>query len=683
MRSLQHLVAPFRLLLPLTTLLLLSPACGDDADDVVLPGCNGLGGAGCVLPWPSAIYEIDDAASPSGRRLDIPDNVLPRNASGVTPAVAKYNAMDGWSANVPLLMAWEGGFDPAGLPPATDPQKSLEPSSPTVLVDLETGERVPHFAEEDLQAKEVEAAFPSEVALLIRPVVRLRPGKRYAVGIRNTLKAPGGGALPIQPGFKALVDGKATGNERLERVRASYADIFAKLEAAGAPRGELVVAWSFTVRTDEPVYRDVLDARDAMLTAIGDGSGFTFTVESDGLDGADPEETLRIVEGTFDVPNVLDGDGGNMAVLNRGSDGRATINTGKPILQAPFVVVIPKCAEDPQNLPLPIVIYGHGLIGSLDEAKGGYPRAFAQRACVAIIATDWRGMSAADLTAVALALNDIDQVDLVMEKLVQGVNQFVALETLARLVWSESPTFQLGDAKLLDATNVSYYGISQGGIFGGTFMAIDPFVTRGVLGVPAASYSYIIERSTNWKTYRIFMYNAYTDNELQIQILLTLVQAGWDLTDPITHVSHLTGDKDALYPGVPRKSVLLQMAVGDAQVANIGAELWARTAGTKVLGPALYTPFGLEVAAGPLDSALTQWDEHRTPLPPGGNVTLEDNGTHGSLRKRAKINEQIVHFFETGEIIQTCTSDGTPTGTPVACDCSNTPTDLICGPPQF
>src|SRR2546423_5106056 len=41
--------------------------------------CNPLGGASCVTPWPSGIYEIDDATSATHVRVDIPAGALPSN----------------------------------------------------------------------------------------------------------------------------------------------------------------------------------------------------------------------------------------------------------------------------------------------------------------------------------------------------------------------------------------------------------------------------------------------------------------------------------------------------------------------------------------------------------------------------------------------------------------------------
>ena len=41
-------------------------ACGGDGGSKVPAECNALGETGCVLPWPSSVYEREDASSPTG-----------------------------------------------------------------------------------------------------------------------------------------------------------------------------------------------------------------------------------------------------------------------------------------------------------------------------------------------------------------------------------------------------------------------------------------------------------------------------------------------------------------------------------------------------------------------------------------------------------------------------------------
>ena len=45
---------------------------GGGGGSEVAAECNALGSTGCVLPWPSAVYEREDATSATGVRLDLP-----------------------------------------------------------------------------------------------------------------------------------------------------------------------------------------------------------------------------------------------------------------------------------------------------------------------------------------------------------------------------------------------------------------------------------------------------------------------------------------------------------------------------------------------------------------------------------------------------------------------------------
>ena len=74
----------------------------------------------------------------------------------------------------------------------------------------------------------------------------LKGSTRYAVAIKKTLKAAGGGELAIPEGFQAILDDEKTSHALLERVRPRYKEIFAALEAKGIAKTDLVVAWDFT-----------------------------------------------------------------------------------------------------------------------------------------------------------------------------------------------------------------------------------------------------------------------------------------------------------------------------------------------------------------------------------------------------------------------------------------------------
>jgi hypothetical protein len=135
--------------------------------------------------------------------------------------------------------------------------------------------------------------------------------------------------------------------------------------------------------------------------------------------------------------------------------------------------------------------------------------------------------------------------------------------------------------------------------------------------------------------------------------------------DPITTAAHVIADP---LPGTPVKQLDLYEAIGDCLVTNLSTEMLARTMGLKVVGPSLRSPWGLEVTADAQASALTIYDEHRTPLPPTSNVPpTSDNGTHSGVNHRAAVLRQVHDFLLQGTITNQCLGAG---AAPSPCDCA-------------
>ncbi|HLU68988.1 MAG TPA: hypothetical protein VKZ63_22050 [Kofleriaceae bacterium] len=637
-----------RAALPALTALLTLPACGDDAGGgpAIPAECNPLGGERCILPFPSSVYLVDDPGSPTGVRVDIPPGALPSNQDGAAIDPALYSGRDGFSPAAPILVNIPGGIDPSNLPSWTDYAASLSPDSPTVLIDMETGERVAHFAELDARAP-----APEEQALYIRPAALLAGGRRYAVAIRTSLRAPDGGALPVPAGFRALLDGETTDHERLERIRPRHAEVMAALSQHGIEPDDVVVAWDFVTASRASMRADLIAARDAALSLIeaeGDALGFEVTRD----DPPGDERFAREVHGTLDAPLFL-ADGGDFsteATLLRGPDG---LPVADGTYRIPFTAIVPACALEAEA-PVPLMVYGHGLLGSADQVASGGTRTAAAGLCVVAIGTDLRGMSTDDLPNVVFALADLNRGPLVFEVLIQGVVNHISLVQMAR---GRMATELFGDGEggsLIDPDRVFYYGISQGGIFGATIAAYDPVIERAVLQVGAMNYSMMLERSLDWPTYRTVLSGSYR-NALDLAILLHLMQWQWDATDPVSVAdAMLTGE----IPGVPAKQVLLQMAVADDEVSNLATEYQARSMAIPVLAPTVSTPWGVEAEAGPLSSALVIFDFGLGATIPVSNEPPPDNDVHGRVRKMEATIEMMRAFYERGEIVQTCGEDG-------------------------
>jgi hypothetical protein len=627
-------------------------ACG--GKDLSTPdACNPLGGTACVAPWPSSIYEVDDPTTETKRRLAFPPGALPKNFDNIELSPDLYNDHDGFSNAAPMMLAFDTGVDGSNLVWYKDLAPSVTAASPTVLVDMSTGELVPHWAE--LDAREPDKV--ASQALYIRPATMLEGGTRYAVAIKKSLKAKGGGELPISEGFQAILDGEETSHPLLEKVRPRYTDIFAKLEAKGIQKSDLVVAWDFTTRSRSQVQSDLLHGRENALAIMGtNGSALTYSVDADGPH-SDPRIARRI-DGTYDAPLFLTNNGGSGpdTHLLRNGQGHPMPNG---VYRVPFTALVPQCAVD-ATTPVPIILYGHGLLGkAIDQVPSGGPRAAAAEVCAVVVGTDMRGMSEIDVPNVALALNDGNNGHLIFDVLVQGMMNHIALVQIARGpmatgLFTKTP----GGATLVDPSRVHYYGISQGGIMGTTVCAIDPVIQRCVVQVGAINYSLLLERSRDWPVYRTTLIGAYED-PFVVALMINLMQQEWDRTEP-TAVADVVATQG--FPDTPPKQLLMQMAIADDEVPNVGSEYQARTMGIPVITPTPYTPYGLaEAAAAP--SGLVIYDFGLGATIPMTNEAPPDNSVHGNIRNKKATTDMMKRFYETGEIINLCTA-------PKGCDCT-------------
>lgn len=619
-------------------------ACGGDTALPIEPQCNPLGTDHCMGPWPSSVFEVDDATTPTGRHLAIPDNTLPTGFAGPIDPTG-WNAADGFSPAAPVVLSFPGGVSVTGLPPADNMDLSLAPDSPTVLLDMTTGQRVAHFAELDAPAE----ATPDSQALFLRPAQRLVGGHRYAVAITNRVKAKDGGDLPISAGFAALRDGHHTDHALLEAARPRLVEALDAIEAAGFPSSDLVVAWDFTVASDAFVRRDMTAARDRALAALA-GHPIGYTILTD-----QPIDTGAIIKrritGTLDAPLFLTNGGGVAAgtTIARDADNLPAL---QGFYQIPFTAIVPACAYTASS-PVGMVMYGHGLLGDSTEASDGVQQTTSNELCMVMVGTDMRGMSQNDTAAVARALNDATHADEVFEVLEQGIVNHITLVQAMRTTFAQRLFVDATNKSLVDPARVYYYGLSQGAILGTPVMAWEPTVTRAVLGVGAANYSMLLDRSADWPTYRTILIGSYTD-PLDATMVISLCQMRWDKTEGSGIANSVL---DGTATGVPPKQLLMQIALSDEQVPNLGSYWQARTMGIPVIGPTPTTPWGLTVQQSPIatGSALIIMDGGAPPTPatntPPPKLTPS---MHDLTRIQPATRRQIKQFYATGQIVNEC-----------------------------
>ncbi len=621
-------------------------ACASSPPPEPAPGCNPLVGDDCLTPVPSSLVEVPDASTATGVRVAIADAALPVPHRGAALTADPLNGHDGISPSTPFVVYFKAGVDATQLPTLDSLASSVTADSAVQVLDYATGERVPVFAELDANAQDGDRQ-----ALIIRPMVRLAPATRYVIALVD-LHDTAGHALDAR-GFAALRD-HGTLSHALAPLAPRYEEIFTALAQAGVARGRVTLAWDVITASDADLTGHLVTMRDRALPLV---PSLHWTVTSVTDTPAHPHQ-LREVVGTFEVPSFLSDDSMLPTLL---VDAAGTPQLRATLGTANFVVTIPQCATTRPG-PLPVIIFGHGLFSNArDELATEYQRQVGDYLCMIQVGTDWTGLATGDVPTLAnVVLPDFNQMHVLTDRLQQA---HVDAQVLARLFLTrmkDDPSLQIGGGPVTDGSQVYYYGNSDGGIQGATFMALSQDVTRAVLGVPGCEWNDMMFRSFEFDDFKA-LFDDFVPDRLDQQLVLALVQPEMDSTDPASFAPHLIASP---LPSTPGKQILVQEAIDDAQVPNIATRVLARTIGLPGLD--LEQPvYGISEAAGPLPSAYTQWDVHPSPAPPAGDVPPPmDNGAHEAVRRLVLSEAQLRAFFTpTGAATQTCAG-------PCTCDLS-------------
>jgi hypothetical protein len=594
--------------------------------------CDFLDQAVCLQPWPNDYFTIADKTKPTGRRLNLDIQSTPRNVEGKPIDPSDYNRNDGFSPGAMIVTRVPGldtkaAFDKSGIVPITDMGKAFAPNQPVVLINTRTNGRALAWAELDANAKD-----PSNVNLIIRPGRNLEEGTRYVVALRN-LKDASGKPIDASPAFKLYRDRIITTNKTVEDRRGHMESIFSTLAAAGIDRDSLVRAWDFTTASETNLTERMLRIRNDAFKQLGDSNLADLTIQ-----GSSPKfavtkmtdnpnaEIARIVEGTVTVPCYLD-------LPNCPSGSRFLYPPGStdslPVLQpipgntidARFRCIIPKVAM--QNGGARLSLYGHGLFGSRGEVEQGQLEDMAQEHDFVFCATEWIGMACSDVSDptdpqgllaqamdgtlnspdcdvpnVVTILHDLSNFPTLTDRVQQGMLDFMFLgrAMIHPGGFATDKAFKnaLGQSIFDGSHRLFYDGNSQGGIIGGSLIAVEPDLDRGVLGVPGMNYSTLLTRSTDFGTgkppdptnpglpeYAYPLYQSYP-NELEHPLIFSLMQTLWDRAEADGYALHMTSDP---LPDTPAHHVLMQAGLGDHQVTQIAAETEARTIGAYTRDP--------------------------------------------------------------------------------------------------
>ncbi|NOY24659.1 MAG: hypothetical protein GXP62_02195, partial [Oligoflexia bacterium] len=570
--------------------------------------CNPVDPSLCLLPFPSDFF-VTQADTETGVQVSYGPTSLPLNIDDLQIDPTYWNERDGFSINSPLMLFFDE-LSSDGLIPNTDMGAYLDTDATTVIIDVQTGERVAHWAE-----KEITVDDPGQQLLILRPIHPLRYGAHYVVGVRG-LVTTAGEPVTASQGFAALRDGTSSADPDIERQRTHYDDVvFPALDAAGVDRASLQQAWDLHTASRSNTTGRAHFAIEDSTDRIDSGEiSYEWTLQTEG-DCDAGEVIARTLEGNMYVPMYTEVDE-PATLLTRDADGMPYAN-GTAV--ADFLVRIPcSVAQDPQ--PSFILEYGHGFFGHFDEAYTGWLSNFANDNQMVIVATDWKGMSTEDVGQLTLTvLNDPSRIASLPERSVQGMVEQNALLMLARTAFAQDDALAFDDGtgslvNVLDPDRFGFYGVSQGSIYGVGYLGLSPFLERGVFSVGGNPYSMMFTRSNDFEPFFMLFQAKYDDQRIIMLYTIGLMQQLWDLAEGGGYLWDFNQD---IPEGYPEKNALLQTAIGDAQVTYLAAHIQARGFQAHTVYPETRSVYGLTEQKAPFSgSALVEWEFSDVAYPP-------------------------------------------------------------------
>lgn len=548
-------------------------------------GCDPLDTRSCLLPFPSNFNTVAQKGSDTGLRLNFSASQFPKNAEGKHGFPPELNRNDGFSPGSALL-THVPGIDMAktGAAPITDIAQYSKTNAPIVVIDAKTGQRQPIWAELDTNADATSEAKGQ--LLMIHPAKNFLEGHTYIVALRD-LKNSAGKTIPAAAAFASLRNGKPIAS--VKGRRAGYEKIFKTLAKAKVSRSSLYLAWDFTIASERNLSERALSMRNRSFSALGDSNladgkvaGKAPAFKIDKIEDYSTAQSTRIarqITGHVTVPCFLTkgcATGGIMSYAKSKKGKFDSIPLQKGTMEALFICRIPRAA---MTAPARPSLYGHGLLGSPDEIDAGNVDDMASEHNMMFCATPEIGMADEDVPNAIALLGDMSKFSSMADRLQQGLlNELIlgrAMINPSGFAAAEAFKSTSTSQPVINTGALYYDSNSQGAILGGALTALSPDFTRAVLGVGGMNYSLLLPRSVDFDTYELIFKPAYK-SRLDRILLLSAIQNLWDRGETNGYAQHVTTKP---LPGTPKHNVLLHVALGDHQVAQVSAENEARTIG--------------------------------------------------------------------------------------------------------
>ena len=585
---------------------------GDATADVSVPAeyCEGATSqlydpmiSNQIDTWPDQLWTRVDEDSPTGERLFVDEAPwVPEIPTILTKTMTSdLNAISGFGTHGAVFFRFDGEL---GEVPEMDEAAN---DDRIILLDLDADPvtRIPFETR----------VLVDEPTLIIQPLLPLAPGHRHAAIVTTALTDVDGGCIAPSRITQRILDDNIPG--RMAELTAPWIEA---VDAAGLERSQVSAITTFRVHREHDVFAEIAEDIDAMELQWGAERSC--------------ETTDRWVqcELSFEASDFRSEDG---AVRN--SDVGATY-------ALPVRAWMPLDADD----SAPLAVFGHGLNGDVGQGGGVASRLVAEG--YVVVATDALehgnhpsyGDPSVELDALRFLGVTFDGVSFDAGAL-QGNFMQTVLDRLQLISLVQAQPDIDGDgAADVDASRVSYWGISLGGMLGSGTMALSPDIDAGVLSIAGGHLVVFVTDTANAAPF-VPIFAQLAGGEDAFQRWLIVAQAAIDSADPATWGAHIVNDR--LVDGAP--DVLLPVSIHDDTVPPRTGRALARAIHAPHLEPVFAHVSQLAIVEGPvaenfggITGGFSQYDL----VTSGGELVPS---THDNLPYSVEAEAQALHFFRT------------------------------------
>lgn len=505
-----------------------SPGATESAEEAGLP-CAELAVRSCALPYPSDEFTVTDPESPAGRRLAVPERLIPENVldklgpgAGLTDV---FGGADGFSALSPVIFELDRPVRAESLPAGG--------GDAFVVIDETSGER------QQIRAEVwPDATFRGAPGTIVMawPVTTWAYGHTYVAGVRDLdglLGDPTPPAALADPGAEAsgILDSLA---KATDRDRDGYQSVT-----------------RFTVGSQQSVtapmrsMAEAARAEDHPVRNLRSNAPLLF------------ENGAATITGEVRITDFRDADGVVRPYAPTGHE------------WARFILAVPDRSD---GSPAPVVIYGHGLTINKESMLVVASQNAAHGVATIGIDVPNHGSRQAGQGGYLLDLAKPGELGRLAGMPLQGIVDHVSLteaivDHLASVDLSpwrplEKPGDGIAD---LDTSLLLYEGTSMGGVLGAGEFALIPQLDAAFLQVPGAGIVDILSHSWLWP-----LFSSIIPSTASAGDAAALLGAASMLLDPADPTHLLDELRES------RRPVVVQVGVGDKVLPEFGSDRLVR-----------------------------------------------------------------------------------------------------------